>query len=125
MRGVNALLTRVVRHYFVDSDFPIWADPTDRRIIDHLCRVTNCYEPTHLRVVTYRVNTTVGRVSMLKTVKSSQSAGVYWHQGHGLWHVSVRVASRRVFLGQYEDEQDASTAYQQALTDIEDMNLAI
>lgn len=42
---------------------------------------------------------------------SSPYIGVTWHKGHSKWQSSIRVGEKRIYLGNFINEIDASLAY--------------
>jgi hypothetical protein len=51
--------------------------------------------------------------------KSSRFTGVSWNQEKGKWQAHIRINSKSKYLGRYDNEIDASIAYQKALQSIE------
>ena len=75
--------------------------------IDHVCRVTLCVRPSHLRVVTNKQNheNTVAQ-------KRSQTGvrGVYYDKRRGYYYVQVTSNSKRHCGGTYSSVTDAERA---------------
>lgn len=105
---------RVVYHYYVDSTVPLVYDPSTKIVIDHKCRVTNCYEPTHLRAVVQRKNIDSGLLSALNVTKTSRHVGVSWHKRNKKWAAQIHENGAQRTIGYFDDEDDASHAYQLA-----------
>lgn len=119
--GKHAPLIRVVYHYFVDPTFPIWSKDRKGPVIDHKCRVTNCYEPSHLQVVVQRKNVTIGKRSKLNDYKTSIYTGVSWNRNAKKWQALIYHSGRLHNLGYYTVEREAGIAYKQALVDLSSM----
>ena len=42
---------------------------------------------------------------------SSRFKGVYWHKIRRKWYAKIDIDNKRIYLGSYEDELDAASAY--------------
>lgn len=79
----------------------------DGNIVDHRngdgldCRRLN------LRVVTHAENTRNRRARVFGT---SRHRGVYWNKQRGLWYARAKVDYKHVWLGAFEDEDEAGRA---------------
>lgn len=82
-------------------------------VVDHkdLDKLNNNLD--NLRIVTNRENCN------MKHIQSSSSyTGVGWHKQSGKWRSYIRINNKQVHLGQYDNELDASKAYQNKLKEI-------
>lgn len=75
--------------------------------IDHINHVTDDNRIENLRLVTRKEN--CKNVSMSVTNKSGV-VGVSWCKRTGKWFASIRVDKRELFLGRYEDKNEAISA---------------
>ena len=67
----------------------------------------------NLEIVTQREN------SNQKHLKSSSKyVGVCWDKNRNKWHSKIRINGKMVNLGRFEDELDASKAYQEKLNNL-------
>ena len=72
----------------------------------------------NLRIVTQRANTsTCFRIN--NGTFRSEYVGVHWHINRFKWQSSIRYEGIYVYLGSFDNEIDASDAYQKALSKIE------
>lgn len=111
----RAYVHRLAYHYLVDQSFPIWEDGNDLWI-DHKCRTTDCFDPTHLVLETNRMNTVKGLVSKLNKEKSSRFTGVTWNKNMNKWRACIFIEGKKLHLGYFYIEEDAANAYQKALS---------
>lgn len=79
--------------------------------LDHLCRNTSCVNPDHLEEVSNRENQIRGLRSALNPRKTSRFVGVSWSPTNRKWQVRFG----RTYLGHFDREEDAATAYEEAI----------
>jgi len=68
----------------------------------------------NLEVVTARVNCNKKHLK-----SSSQYTGVGWHKQHLKWHSQIVINKKKIHLGYFTNEIDASNAYQKKLLSIQ------
>lgn len=68
----------------------------------------------NLEVITTRQN-----VSNKKLTSSSKYIGVYWNKKRNKWISRIRIGNTTKYLGQFENELDASIAYKNKLNEIQ------
>jgi len=80
----------------------------NEKYIDHLCHVTLCVRPDHLRSASPKQNSE----NRSGAAKSSQSGvrGVYWDSEKRLWRADVRHNGRTILIGRFSDINDAEFA---------------
>ena len=88
-------------------------------VVDHIDGKRLNDRLTNLRIVTNRANCTICYRSN-KSSLSSQYSGVRYRDASRRWHARITFEGEEVNLGTYDDEKDASSAYQSAVTLIED-----
>lgn len=77
----------------------------DGREVDHVCRVRNCVNPSHLRLVTRAENLQNIGASALS---STGVRGVHWNKQHRAWVANVSSAGERTHLGYFSTVEEAS-----------------
>ena len=96
---VNGKDTRAHRFSYELHNGPI----PDGLVIDHMCHVTNCVNPDHLRAVTNKQNS-----ENVWAVKASSGVrGVSWHKGARKWMVQVRHDGKNYYGGLHNDIKTA------------------
>jgi hypothetical protein len=78
----------------------------DGMFLDHLCGVPLCVFPSHLEVVTNKVNLE-RRTKGANANSTSGVRGVYWHKGQGKWMVQVGHNGFDHHGGYFTDKADA------------------
>ena len=86
-------------------------------VVDHINGNRLDDRVENLRIVTPRANaSTCFRVN--NGTFSSEYVGVHWHSNRLKWQSSIRYEGIYVYLGSFDNEIDASDAYQEALSKI-------
>ena len=87
-------------------------------VVDHVDgdKANNSVE--NLQIVTQRQNTSICHRNYRNSL-SSKFVGVYYHKQTNKWRASIYFNSKRISLGYYSIEKDASDAYQKALIELE------
>ena len=67
----------------------------------------------NLEIVTHRENTNRKHIK-----SSSQYVGVSWNKSAKKWISAIRINGKRIFLGSFVNEQEASQVYQNRLMEI-------
>ena len=88
-------------------------------VIDHVNGDKSDDRVKNLRIVTQRANTSTCFRSD-KDSLSSEYAGVYWNEKVSKWQSQIQHDGAKIYLGLYNTEVEASTAYQSALSKIKD-----
>lgn len=78
--------------------------------IDHLCHVTACVNPTHLRPVTYKQNQE-NRAGAQRN-SSSGIRGVRWERDRQRWLARVKHNGRTINVGRFATIAEAAEAVQ-------------
>ncbi len=78
--------------------------------LDHKCHNPGCVNPNHLEPATNRQN-----CSNRKHKGSSKHVGVRWHGLALKWVAQIYVRGSCVHLGSFDSEDEAASAYQEAL----------
>ena len=89
---------RIIASCFLGLDID---DPTE--IPDHIDRDKLNNSANNLRIVTGQQNTF-----------NTNAKGYYWNKANGKWMASIQINGERIYLGQFDNEADASKAYQDA-----------
>ena len=79
----------------------------EKMVIDHLCRVPACVNPSHLEAVTNRENGIRGNRVLKK--KDGLPVGVRKH--YNKFKAQIQINGATVHLGSYETVESASRAY--------------
>lgn len=79
-------------------------------MIDHVCRVTDCVRPEHLRVVTNKQN--LENLSGAYSTSRSGVRGVHWASATGKWQAEVVHNGEHHYLGQFATIREAETVVQ-------------
>jgi len=77
-------------------------------LIDHLCHVTACVNPAHLRVATAKQNQEHRKGAQANS--GTGVRGVSWHRGAGKWEAQVTHNQRKKYLGLFTSVEDATAA---------------
>lgn len=77
-------------------------------VLDHLCRIKHCINPSHLELVTYRENTVRGNTVLNK--KSNLPVGVKMSPA-GNYIAVKRINGKKQYIGTYKTPEEASDAY--------------
>ena len=88
-------------------------------VVDHKNGDKSDDRVDNLRIVTNRANTSTCFRSDRDSL-SSEHAGVYWNEWASKWRAQIQHDGVRTGLGYYDTEIEASNAYQEALSKIED-----
>lgn len=87
-------------------------------VINHKNFIRTDNHVENLEIITARENTNQ------KHLKStSKYVGVYWHKVSRKWSASIRFNGKIKYIGLFDIEQDASTAYQKKLLEINSFNI--
>lgn len=103
------LVHRLVAYSFLNLD------PKDKElVVDHIDhnRANNALD--NLRLISQRQNTTKSHIT-----SSSKYVGVHFHNYSNKWQSQIAYNKKRIHLGIFETEEQASRAYQLALKQIE------
>jgi len=84
-----------------------------RIIVDHINNNPLDDRLINLQLITARENT-----SKDKNGFSSKYTGVSWDKTRNKWHSQIRINGEKKYLGRFNNEQDASDAYQTELSKI-------
>jgi hypothetical protein len=98
---------RRVYRLLVDPDLVEMPGRGSAMTLDHLCMVTACCNPQHLKPETRRQNKINGTLAVNS---SSKYVGVSWHKERGKWRAAIRVGKKR-HLGYHANELDAALVY--------------
>lgn len=85
---------------------------TSGKLLDHLCRNTDCVNPIHLEEVDTRENVIRGLRSQLNPNKTSKYSNVYYNKRDKKWYPRICKDNKTYCLGAYDDEEDAYVAVQ-------------
>lgn len=80
-------------------------------VVDHIDNEKSNNRASNLQLISNRENTSKDRSG-----GSSKHVGVYWNKGSKKWMASIYVNGSDKYLGCFEKEEDASKAYQDALS---------
>lgn len=88
--------------------------PLNRKTVDHIDGDgLNCTRG-NLRIVTHRANCQ-NRRDRREGMTSSRYLGVCWYAKKGKWRAQIQIGGRTKWLGDFSQEHDAASAYQEAL----------
>jgi len=79
-------------------------------VVDHIDTDTLNNEKENLRIITQRENT-----SRSKKNTSSEYTGVYWNKKNNNWQSAIRINGKKVYLGNFDSQEEASLFYDNAL----------
>jgi hypothetical protein len=86
-----------------------------KNVIDHINGIQTDNRLENLRIITHRENISSG-YSKKKT--SSKYTGVSWYPGDKNWVANISINRKKINLGYFNIEEEASEAYQKALKEI-------
>jgi frataxin-like iron-binding protein CyaY len=81
--------------------------------VDHINGNTLDNRKSNLRIVTNRQNQQNKHI-----FKTSKYPGVHWEDSRKKWHASIRINGKKTFLGRFDIEEDAYSAYKKAVESI-------
>lgn len=93
-------------HRLVYSKYKIKVPST--LMLDHKCRVRNCANPDHLRIVTNKQNCENRKGA--NVTSASGYRGVYWFAKGKSWMVHVQHNNQRYRGGHFKNIEDANRA---------------
>ena len=76
--------------------------------VDHMCHVTACVNPAHLRLATRKQNQE--NLSGNRSNSTSGVRGVTWKKSHQKWEAQLSHNSRKVFVGLFSSLTEAEAA---------------
>jgi len=82
-------------------------DGTTKLVIDHIDNNKNNNSLNNLQIISHRENISKDRKS-----GTSKYIGVYWDRASNKWKASIGIEGKVKHLGYFENEIDASNAYQ-------------
>lgn len=85
-----------------------------KMVVDHINGIKADPRAVNLRIVTNRFNVSFGERKNQDRL-SSQYVGVCWGKKRKRWIANIMIDGKQKHLGQFENEIDASNAYQSAL----------
>ncbi len=87
--------------------------PNGRKIVvDHINEDKTDNRVENLQIISGRNNVSKSKVSRYK---SSKNTGVSWDKPGLKWRAQIRIYGDVIYLGYYDNEQDAHLAYEKAL----------
>lgn len=81
-------------------------------LVDHICHVRSCVNPSHLRLATPKQNTE--NVSGLRSTNTSGYQGVTKREKSGKWRATICHRERTIFLGSFDTAEEADQAARSA-----------
>ncbi len=81
----------------------------DGRLVDHANHNGLDNRRTNLRIATWTENCWNKRKPISDS--SSRFKGVMWDKRRGTWHVMIGHNGRKIFIGYFDDEEEAARAY--------------
>lgn len=91
------------------------------RVVDHICGVRNCIEPSHLRAVTKTQNAQYHPGIAAGTIAASGHMGVHYNESSGYWQAKFYLDGKCEFVGSYDTVEDAAFAVRARRAEICDM----
>lgn len=79
-------------------------------VVDHIDTDTLNNKIENLQIITQRENT-----SRSRKITSSQYTGVSWHKKTNNWQSAIRINGKKVYLGNFDSQEEASLFYNNAL----------
>jgi hypothetical protein len=111
--SLNNSIKRIKVHQLVAISFLNHTPCGYKYVINHKNFVRNDNRVENLEIVTQREN------SNRKHIKStSEYTGVCWASSRGKWIASIRIDQKKLHLGSFDNEQEASKFYDLALKSI-------
>jgi len=89
------------------------SDGTHKLVVNHIDFNKSNNRADNLEIITQREN-----ANKIHIKSSSQYTGVHWHKIYKKWRASIYLNGKSKFLGLFENEIDASNAYQKSLKEI-------
>jgi len=87
--------------------YELWVGPIpDGLVIDHICGVRNCCNPSHLQAVSRKENNE--HKTVLDRRNKSGYQGVYWDEENGMWRVQVQHNGKKYPGGRFHDVKEAN-----------------
>jgi hypothetical protein len=87
-------------------------------VVDHIDGNKLNNNVNNLRIVSHRENTNGSSFRKGKENYSSQYIGVSWNKKSNKWNSQITIKNKKIHLGMFTDEIDASNAYQNKLKEI-------
>jgi len=91
------------------------SNPDKLPVVNHKDRVRTNDVPHNLEWTTDRENATHGQ--LLRKQKSSKFTGVCWDKSISRWVARIRIGDKRIRLGSFNNEEDASKEYKKAMNE--------
>jgi hypothetical protein len=88
-------------------------DGTNKLVIDHINNLKSDNKLSNLQIISNRDN------CIKKTKGKSKYRGVQWCETHKKWKSQIRYKNKRLSLGSFKNETEASEAYELKKTQIE------
>lgn len=89
----------------------------DKLVVDHINNIRSDNRLENLQIITNREN-----CSKDKKKGTSKYIGVSWQTKEKRWRAAIRINSKTKYLGLFEDEMEASKAYQRELEKLNNKN---
>jgi hypothetical protein len=105
-----------VVHVFMAKIFLNYVPLGRKYVVDHINNIKTDNKLENLQVITQRENTSKDKDF---NTKASKYIGVCWDKRNKKWKATIRVNKKRIFLGYFYNEQEASNYYQNAILAIE------
>lgn len=102
---------------YIVANGPVDADV----VIDHMCHVRRCVNPSHLQAVSNKQN--VENRGVLNANNTTGARGVVWDKARKKWKAQFRHAGRLHFLGRFDSFGEAESAVIKGRNDAFDNNL--
>lgn len=79
-------------------------------VIDHVCGIRSCIEPSHLRAVTRGQNTQYKPGMSGGKTTASGRLGVHWNESSGYWQAKFYLGGECEFVGSFTTVEEANRA---------------